>query len=43
MEPIHQKYKADENTCKHNPKNKQKQSVNWSLKNYFGEEVIYIG
>jgi hypothetical protein len=25
-EPIHQKYKANENTSKHNPKKKQKQT-----------------
>ncbi len=27
-EPIHQKYKANENTTKHNPKKKQKQTIN---------------
>ncbi len=27
-EPIHQKYKANENTSKHNPKKKQKQTIN---------------
>jgi hypothetical protein len=26
-EPIHQKYKANENTSKHNPKKKQKQTI----------------
>jgi hypothetical protein len=26
-EPIHQKYKANENTSRHNPKNKSKQST----------------
>jgi hypothetical protein len=27
-EPIHQTYKANENTSKHNPKKKQKQTIN---------------
>jgi hypothetical protein len=27
-EPIHQKYKANENTSRHNPKKKQKQTIN---------------
>jgi hypothetical protein len=27
-EPIHQKYKANENTNRHNPKKKQKQTIN---------------
>jgi hypothetical protein len=27
-EPIHQKYKAKENTSKHNPKRKQKWTIN---------------
>jgi len=27
-EPIHQKHKANENTCRHNPKKKQKQTIN---------------
>jgi hypothetical protein len=27
-EPIHQKYKANESTSKHNPKKKQKQTIN---------------
>jgi len=27
-EPIHQKYKANENTTRHNPKKKQKQTIN---------------
>jgi hypothetical protein len=27
-EPIHQKYKANENTSKHNSKKKQKQTIN---------------
>jgi len=27
-EPIHQKYKANENTSRHNPKKKQKQTMN---------------
>jgi hypothetical protein len=28
MEPIHQQYKAKENTSRHNPKKKQKQTIN---------------
>ncbi len=28
QEPIHQKYKANENTSRHNPKKKQKQTIN---------------
>jgi hypothetical protein len=28
MGTIHQKYKANENTSKHNPKKKQKQTIN---------------
>jgi hypothetical protein len=28
MEPIHKKYKANENKSKHNPKEKQKQTIN---------------
>jgi hypothetical protein len=28
MEPIHQKYKANENTSRHNPKKKQEQTNN---------------
>ncbi len=28
MEPIHEKYKANENLCKHNQKKKQKQIIN---------------
>ncbi len=28
METIHEKYKANENTNKHNPKKKQKQTTN---------------
>jgi hypothetical protein len=28
MEPIHQNYKANENTSTHNPKKKQKQTIN---------------
>jgi hypothetical protein len=27
-EPIHQKYKANENRSRHNPKKKQKQTIN---------------
>jgi hypothetical protein len=27
-EPIHQKYKANDNTSRHNPKKKQKQTIN---------------
>jgi hypothetical protein len=27
-EPMHQKYKANENTSRHNPKKKQKQTIN---------------
>jgi hypothetical protein len=27
-EPSHQKYKANENTSRHNPKKKQKQTIN---------------
>jgi len=28
MKKIHQKYKANENTRRHNPKKKQKQTIN---------------
>jgi hypothetical protein len=28
QDPIHQKYKANESTSKHNPKRKQKQTIN---------------
>ncbi len=42
-EPIHQKYKANENTSRHNPKTKQKLTINKNQANtLFKEEDSWL-
>ncbi len=43
MGTIYQKYKANENTSRHNPKKKQKQTINKNQVNSLCKEDSWLG